>query len=196
LNSHIQEVINFIPSAITLFIFFAFLRVNKNVKEFEAGPGGIKYKAKDDAAHKPTESKDNNSNKDIEQDKTINELFNEMENINDILQKNITNNNKQFSAINARLEKQYVFIRETALKSCAALVFNDNTPLIEFFDAVFLSLYLGANGNTIGRVTKRIVKSKENLEHYNSELSKFRSEHKTTNKHFEDAIEQIHREWH
>jgi len=191
---HIQEIINYIPAGITLFIFLAFLKTNKNLKEFEAGPSGIKYKAKDDAINKPTENKDNN--KDIEQDKTINELFEEMKNVNDILEKNIINNNKQFSAINTRLEKQYEYIREAALKSCAALVFNDNTPLIEFFDAVFLSLFLGANGNTINRVTKRIVKTKENLEIYNSELAKFRGVHKVTNNHFENAIDQIHREWH
>jgi hypothetical protein len=192
---HIQEIINYIPVGITLFIFFAFLKSNKNVKEFEAGP--IKYKAKDDSINKSAEKQIiKNRDKDIEQDNTIKTLFEKLENIETALDKNSTENKKRHIEINTRLDKQYEFIREAVLKSCAAMVFTNDVPLIEFFDAVFMSLYLGANGNTISRVTKRIIKSKENLETYNSELAKFRQKHKNTNNHFENAIKQIHSEWH
>jgi hypothetical protein len=95
-----------------------------------------------------------------------------------------------------RMDAQYNYIKEAALKSNLAIVWNDNAPLLEFFDAVFMVLYLGGNGNTIDRVTGRIVKTTQNLEIYKSALSKFRKEHPNTNAYFESAIKQIHREWH
>jgi len=198
LNSHIfQEVINYIPVGITLFIFFAFLKTNKNVKEFEAGP--IKYKAKDDNANKnEISNKDANSqnNKGIEQDKSIDGIMKKLEKLESLIERSAADIKKRDAELDTRLDKQYEYLREAALKSCIAIVFSDNVPLVEFLDAVFTSLYLGANGNTIGRVTKRIIKNKETLETYNSELAKFRKEHKKTNAHFESAIRQIHDEWH
>ena len=189
--NYLQDVINFIPTGITLIIFLAFLKSNKNVKEFEAGP--IKYKAKDDPTKTVPGDKDN---KDIEQDKTISGIMKKLESIEALIEKDATERNKKYAEFETRLDKQYEYIKETALKSCAAIVFSENVPLIEFFDAVFLSLYLGANGNTIKRVTKRIIKNEENLGTYNSELTKFRRDHPKKNSHFESAIEEIHREWH
>jgi len=186
--NHFQEVINFIPTGITLLIFFAFLKVNKNIKKFEAGP--IKYETKDEAA------KSDSSVKDIEQDNTISGLMKKLNELESVIKKDATERNKKYNEFETRLDKHYEFIKEAVLKSCAGIVLNDNAPLLEFFDAVFMTLYLGGNGNTISRVTKRIIKNKDNLETYNSALARFRKEHKKFNKYFEDAIEQIHREWH
>jgi len=188
--NHFQEVINYIPTAITIFIFLAFLKANKNIKRFEAGP--IKYEAKDD----PTKNDPNKERKDFEQDETISSVIAKLEELESVIKKDATERNKKYDEFNARLDKQYEYIKEAALKSCTSIVFSDNVPLIEFLDAVFTTLYLGGNGNTINRVTKRIIKTKETLETYNSELAKFRKEHKKVSAYFENAIEQIHKEWH
>jgi len=185
--NHFEVVINYIPTAITLLIFFAFLKANKSIKKFEAGP--IKYEAKDDPAK-------NDPNKDIEQDKTISGVITKLEELESIIKKDVTERNEKYSEFETRLDAQYEFIKEAALKSCTSVIFSDNVPLIEFLDAVFTNLYLGGNGNTIKRVTKRIIKTEETLETYNSELAKFRKEHKKSTPYFENAIEQIHREWH
>jgi len=188
---YFQEVINYIPTGITIIIFFAFLKINKNVKKFEAGP--IKYEAKDDA---PGLDPDSQNSKDAEQDETISGIMKKLEKLEALIKESATDIKKRDAELDARLDKQYEYIREAALKSCTAIVFSDEVPIIEFLDAVFTTLYLGGNGNTINRVTKRIIKSKETLETYNSELAKFRKEHKKTNAHFEKAIKQIHDEWH
>jgi hypothetical protein len=169
-----------------LIIFLAFLKTNKNVKEFEAGP--IKYKAKDEKAP--------NHAKDLEQDNSIKTVFEKLEKIETMLERNATESKKRNAEVDARFDKQYEYIREAALKSCTAVVFADNVPLVEFLDGVFTSLWLGNNGNTISQVTKKIIKTPETLQTYNSELSKFRKTHKKPNPHFENAIEQIHKEWH
>jgi len=188
--NHFQDVINFIPTGITLLIFFAFLKANKSIKKFEAGP--IKYEAKDD----PAKNDPNKDFKDNEQDKTISGVIKKLDELEAIIKNDVTERNEKFNEFETRLDAQYEFIKEAALKSCTSVIFSDNVPIIEFLDAVFTNLYLGGNGNTINRVTKRIIKTKETLETYNSELAKFRKEHKKTTPYFENAIEQIHREWH
>ena len=188
--NHFQEVINYIPTGITLLIFFAFLKANKNIKKFEAGP--IKYESKDD----PAKNDPNKEKKDFEQDRTISGLIAKLEELESIIKKDVTERNEKYSEFETRLDAQYEFIKEAALKSCTSVIFSDNVPLIEFLDAVFTNLYLGGNGNTINRLLKRIIKTPETLETYNSELAKFRKEHKKTNAYFENAIQQIHREWH
>jgi len=185
--NYIETVVNYIPTAVTLFIFFAFLK-NKNVKKFEAG--SVKYEAKDDPAD-PDKGK-----KDTEQDKTITGIIAKIEKLETVIENDMAERNKRYSEFENRLDKQYEYVKEAALKSCTAVVFADGVPLVEFLDGVFTSLYLGNNGNTIKRITKRIVKSEETLGVYNSELSKFRKTHPNPNPHFEKAIEQIHREWH
>jgi len=185
-----QEVVNFIPTGITLCILFVFLKTNKNMKKFEAGP--IKYEAKD----KPIKTIPGNSIKDIEQDKTIGSIIEKLERLESVIENDVMERNKKYSEFETRLDKQYEYIKEAALKSCTGIVFSDNVPVVEFLDGVFTSLYLGNNGNTISRVTKRIIKTTETLETYNSELAKFRLAHPKTSKHFEDAIKQIHDEWH
>jgi RNA binding exosome subunit len=187
---HLQDLINFIPSGITIFIFLAFLKVNKDIKKFQVGKDGIIYETKDSDSAKIKNTKD------IQQDNNIKELVAKLEELEQVIRKDVKERTEKYTQFETRLDKQYEYVKEAALKSCAALVFSDNVPLVEFLDAVFTSLYLGNNGNTISRVTKRIVKSKETLETYNSELSKFRKTHKKTSKYFEDAIEQIHKEWH
>jgi len=190
--NHFQEVINFIPTGITIFIFFMFLKTNKNTKKFEAGP--IKYEAKDEAIR--IDASIQNHNKDAEQDKTIHVLFEKIKSIEDVLEKNLIENGKHFGEINIRLDKNYEYIKEAAIKSCIAIIVAPNSPLIEFFDAVFLCLYLGGNGNTINFAVKRLLEDKQNLEIYKSCLVKFRKEHKRINSYFEEAIKQIHNEWH
>jgi hypothetical protein len=185
-----QEVINFIPTGITLFIFLVFLKVNKNIKKIEAGP--LKFETKDEAGHNVLKDQ----NKDTEQDNTIKALFEKIKHIEIMIEKSTTESKRRNAEIDARLDKQYEYIREAALKSCTAVVFADNVPLVEFLDGVFTSLWLGNNGNTISQVTKKIIKTPETLQTYNSELSKFRKTHKKPNAHFESAIEEIHREWH
>ena len=188
--SHFQEVINFIPTGITIFIFLAFLKINKNVKKFEAGP--IKYEAKEeDAKLDPS-----NQIKDIEQDRAISSVIEKIEELEAVIKKDATERNKKYAEFETRLDKQYEYVREAALKSCTAIIFSDDAPIVEFLDAVFTNLYLGGNGNTIGRVTKRIIKTKDTLETYNSELAKFRKNHKKTSAYFESAIKEIHDEWH
>jgi len=185
--NYIETVVNYIPTAVTLFIFFTFLK-NKNVKKFEAG--SVKYEAKDDPAD-PDKGK-----KDIEQDKTIVAIVKKIEGLEAIIKDDMTERNKKYNEFEKRLDKQYEYVKEAALKSCTAIVFADGVPLVEFLDGVFTSLYLGNNGNTIKQVTKKIVKSEETLGVYNSELAKFRKTHPNPSPHFEKAIEQIHKEWH
>jgi hypothetical protein len=94
------------------------------------------------------------------------------------------------------LGKQYKYIRETALRSCTALVFAEKVPLIEFYDAAFMCLYLGANGNIIKAVEEKNIKEKGNLSHYESELAKFIKEHKDVSEHFKNATKQIFDNYH
>jgi hypothetical protein len=186
LSVDFQDFINFIPTVITLPIFLAFLKVSKNIKKFKTGL--FEYETKDEAVL--------NSTKDIEQDNGIKILFEKLKDIEARLEKDAVDRKKRQKETDNRLDKQYEFIREAVIKSCQALVFSDNTPLIDFYDAAFLSLYLGSNGNTIDAVVKRNIAGKGNLADYKTELAKFRKQYKKHNQHFEDAIKQIHEKWH
>jgi hypothetical protein len=155
-------------------------------KKIKAGPSGVELEMKDEPNHA----------KDVGQDDNIKTMLEKLKRIEAQLERNAAEGRKRNAEVGARLDKQYEYIREAALKSCAALVFADNVPLIEFFDAAFMNLYLGANGNTIEKVVKTIVKEKGNLSVYKSELAKFMGAHKNTSEHFKNAVEQIRKEWH
>jgi hypothetical protein len=137
-------------------------------KKIEIGAGGFKLEHKEEG----------DSEKDKQQDNMLVSIRNELK------------------TINSRLDKQYEYIREAALKPNAALVFTENVPPVEFYDAAFMSLYLGANGNTIERVKKMNVKEKGNLSVYKSELAKFRKEHKVVSEEFKASIKEIYDAWH
>jgi hypothetical protein len=137
-------------------------------KKIEIGAGGFKLEHKEEG----------DTEKDKQQDNILVSIKNELR------------------TINSRLDKQYEYIKEAALKSNAALVFTENVPPVEFYDAAFMSLYLGANGNTIERVKKMNVKEKGNLSVYKSELAKFRKEHKIVSEEFKASIKEIYDAWH
>jgi hypothetical protein len=190
----IQNILNFIPSGITLFIFFIFLKTNKDIKRirFAAGSARVEYETKDAAA--PADGMERGKND--AQDRAIDGISGKLEKLKSLIEKSVTDIKKRDAELDVRLDKQYEYVREAALKSCTAIVFSETAPLIEFFDAAFLSLYMGANGNTTDMVIKKIIKSKDNLSIYKSELARFRKAHKNENKHFDAAIEDIHKEWH
>jgi hypothetical protein len=183
---NLQDIINFIPTGIAICFFLAFLKTNKNIKRLKAG--SFEYETKDEAAP--------NHIKDAEQDNGIRTLFERVKNIETILEKDAIERKKRQTEIDSRFDKIDLYNKENVIKSCSALVFSDKTPLIEFYDAAFLSIYLGSNGNTIDEVVKRNLADKANLSHYKSSLSKFRKEHEEYNQHFENAIKIIYDRWH
>jgi hypothetical protein len=169
-------------AAAVICLFFRFEKIFGKYKKLEIGRGGIKLEA--------------GGGKDAVRDEEVECVAGKLKNIETLLEKDAAARKKRQGELDRRLDAQYEFIKEAVLKACTAIVFADNVPLIEFFYAVFMSLYLGANGNTVNRVTKRIVKDGQNLEIYKSELAKFKKEHKKPNAHFESAVKQIHDEWH
>jgi Sec-independent protein translocase protein TatA len=102
----------------------------------------------------------------------------------------------ELRTINSRLDKQYEYIKEAALKSNAALVFANKVPPVEFYDAAFMSIYLGANGHIVSRVKEKNMEEKGNLSIYKSELAKFRKEHRIVSEEFKASIKEIYDEWH
>jgi hypothetical protein len=103
-------------------------------KKIKAGPNGIELEAKDESG--------NTGIKDIEQDKEIESILGKLKNIESLIEKDAIERKKRQEEVDYRLDKQYEFIREAALKSCVANIWGDKVPLIEFLDAALLSKHL------------------------------------------------------
>jgi hypothetical protein len=159
-------------------------------KKFEVGP--MKFETKDEAA--ATSPKD--QGKDVEQDKEIESIIGKLKNIETLLENLMADRKERNKEVDERFDAQYKFIREAVLKSCTAVIYGDNVPLVEFLDAVFLSLNLGANGNTIDR-TSIVVMKHGGVSIYRSELSKFMEAHKEIiSGHFRESIKKINDKLH
>jgi hypothetical protein len=123
------------------------------------------------------------------------EVLTRVKTIETMLESDACERKKSRDEVNYRLDKQYEFIREAALKSCVAIIWGDQVPLIEFLDAVFLSFNLGANGNTIDRVSGVLKQDKDRVPIYRSELAKFKIERKAgISDHFNKSVEALERE--
>jgi molecular chaperone GrpE (heat shock protein) len=172
INHHIYNAVVILSVIIIITNFLAKIsetgwvqRFLNKYKNIEIGKGGIKLERKDEGY----------SEKDKQQDNALISIKDELENINN------------------RLDRQYQYIKETALKSCIGVIWSENVPIVEFLDAAFLYLKLDGNGNTIRRVVKMVMKH-DAVETYRSELSKFRKENENLSKHFSDSITEINKE--
>jgi hypothetical protein len=154
-------IVNFLARILKTEWVQNFLNKYKNI---EFGKGGLKLEREEES----------NSEKDKQQDNALIFLKDEL------------------NKINNRLDRQYEYIKEAAIKSCTAIIWGEKVPIIEFLDAAFLSLNLGVNGNTNNRIIEVVIGA-DAVAVYRSELSKFRKENKNISGHFNESITAINK---
>ena len=184
----LQEVISFIPSGITLVIFFAFLQTNKNLKRLKIG--SMEYEAKDGA---PKVKKKND--KDIKQDECIENIVLKLESLERLFSTDATERKEWQKNTEERQNIQYEYIRDAALQASIAIVWNDSIPFIERLRAAFLSFKLGANGNLRNKLVKIIIAEPNGVTTFRSEVNTYIRDHEKNKKilipHFYQTIEWI-----
>jgi len=187
----LQEVVNFIPSGITLVIFFAFLKTNRNLKRFKFG--SMEYEAKD-SAPKGTKKID----KDARQDETIENITVKLEKLEMLLTADTAERKEWQRNTESRQNIQYEYIRDAALQASIAIVWNDNIPFIERLRAAFLSFKLGANGNLRDKLIKIIIEEPNGVTTFRSEVNSYIREHEKNKKllipHFYKTIEWLEKQ--
>jgi len=122
----------------------------------------------------------------------VKDLVDKLKKIEDFNEKDLVERKKRQDEVDKRLDKQYEFIRETAIQSGVAVVWaTAGVPMVELFRAALLNIKLGANGNLREELVKVIMKN-NGISVWKSVLSAYKRENgNKMSDHFNETIEWI-----
>ena len=119
-------------------------------------------------------------------------LSGKLEKIETLFEKDAQERKKRQDEVDARLDKQYEFIKEAVIQSGVGVVWTDGVPFIEIVNAALLNIKLGKNGNLQEKLVEVIMKEPNGVKTYKSMLSAFKSEHgPKMSDHFNNTIDWI-----